>query len=430
MSIADAASLLNANDILTVGRAGSGSLHASDFARVVSDSGVVGSSANSTGFVTVQEQASWRMSQDLTIAASGVGTLTIADGGLVENATGRVTTNAGNGTVTVTGRNSLWLNRDDLILADPGSATLNIEDHGLVQVRNVVTNNLSGRIVMDDGNLSAASISNNGVIEGSGHIRGAIANQPTGSVRAGDPGDVLVLTSTFTNDGSVDAIGGSIEFQSPVTNAETASGIFSRDGELRFRQGLTNNGKMGFTVGAADVFGNVSNSASGTIEVDGEGVVTFYDNVTSTGTITVGAESSAVMLGDLILAAPASVAFTGLGVEPLPEDRLSTADPLNVAGRLELDGSLDLVGSDDPMKLSEPTNSGDSIVLSLVTADEIIGTFDSVSYDGSLLSMDTLLDGGPSFRSYDDTSEQLGMFRTLAYTATSLDLTNLSLIHI
>ena len=149
VSIADAASLLNANDILTVGRAGSGSLHASDFARVVSDSGVVGSSANSTGFVTVQEQASWRMSQDLTIAASGVGTLTIADGGLVENATGRVTTNAGNGTVTVTGRNSLWLNRDDLILADPGSATLNIEDHGLVQVRNVVANNLSGRIVMD-----------------------------------------------------------------------------------------------------------------------------------------------------------------------------------------------------------------------------------------------------------------------------------------
>lgn len=429
VSIANPASLMATNDILTVGLAGTGSLHAADFARVVSNSGVIGSDANSTGFVTVQEQASWRMSQDLTVSASGIGTLVIADGGLVENNIGRITTtNAGNGTVTVTGQNSLWLNRDDLIIADRGSGTLNIEDVGLVQVRDTLINNRSGRVVMDEGNLSAASISNNGVIEGSGRIRGAIANRPTGSVRSGDSGDVLVLISPFTNDGSVDTIGGSIEFQSPVVNAETAPGIFSRDGELRFRQGLTNNGKMGFTAGAADVFGNVTNSASGTIEVDGEGVVTFYDRVTSTGTITVGTESSAAFLGDLLLAAPASLSFTGLGVEPLPEDRLSTVDPLTVAGRFELDGSLDLVGSDDPTKLSEPIEAGDSIVLSLVSADEIIGSFDAVTYDGAPLSMDTLLDGGPNFRSYDEMSEQLGMFRTLTYTSTSLDLTNYAAI--
>ena len=418
-------SIMEASDVLTVGLAGTGTLEASTTARVVSGTGVVGSDAGSSGFARVQSQASWRIRSNLTVGASGVGVLAIDDGGFVENANGIITSAAaGGGSVSVTGQNSVWLNRGDLTVGSSAAGELSIEDGGLVQVQDVATIRRDGRIVMSDGRLTARSISNSGVIGGSGRVDGPVTNLETGSIRADSSEATLLFTSAITNQGSIDAIEGALEFQNGVTNAATAAGIFARDGQLRFRRGLTNNGTMGFTVGAADVFGNVNNASTGTIEVDGEGVVTFYDDVASSGTLTIGPESSAVFLGDFSIASSASVVLTGLAADPFPNDLPSIIDPVNVAGQLELNGSLSVDPSADLEAVTEPFEPGTEVTLSLATANQLLGNFAEVSYDSTVLSMDFMDADGRSFRSYDAANERLGLFRLVNYTDSEVDITN------
>ena len=141
-------------------------------------------------------------------------------------------------------------------------------------------------------------------------------------------------TCAFTRDGNsqhfalrrMTVVPHEIEFERSVTNTATGS-IAGRDGILRFSSALTNNGKLGFSTGESDVFGSVANTATGTIQVEGEGVVTFYDLVTSSGALTVGPEATAVFLGDFAVAANASVSLLGLAVDPQPNDLPSIVDP-------------------------------------------------------------------------------------------------------
>jgi hypothetical protein len=167
----------------------------------------------------------------------------------------------------------------------------------------------------------------------------------------------------------------------------------------------------------------VTNSKVGTVQVGGVGTATFYDDFANAGTLSVAPKASAVFLGDVTTVANARVALAGLAVDPL-EDGLPTLDePMTVAGQLDVDGVLDLITSVDPLDVTEPTIRGESTTLNLITADELTGTFGQVLYDFTALNPD-FVDSSGSFRSLDETSDQLGMFRSVMYSDSSIDLTN------
>jgi T5SS/PEP-CTERM-associated repeat protein len=417
-------SFLDVGDSLTVGVSGIGDLKADDRARIISSSGVVGAEANSTGIVSITGAASWRLRSGITVGGSGFGSLLIGDGGLVENSTGLISTNAaGRGSVTVSDRGSIWLNREDLIVADQAAGELLIEADGLVQVIDDVTVRRRGRIQLSDGRLSADTIANDGVIAGSGRIEGTLTNSANGSLRTNGE-DALVIASAVTNSGTIEAIDGSLDFERAVTNSETSGSIVGRNATFRFESGLTNNGKLGFSVGASDVFGNVTNSATGSVQVGGEAIVTFYDNFTSSGALSIEPESSVVFLGDASIAANARVSLAGLAVDPQPNGEPSENDPLTVAGQLGVDGTLDLFSSQDPVEITEPTVRGTSVRIGLMSASDVLGTFQQVTYDLATLNADFVSADGKQLRSLDTASDQRGMFRTISYASDSIELIN------
>lgn len=409
-------------DILSVGTTGLGSLAADDRGRIISNSGVLGAVANSNGTAAINGQASWRVKTDLAIGDAGFGSLVVSEGGLVENTTARVTAaSSGQGTVTVTDPGSVWLNRNDLFVGDRGPGSVNIADAGHVQVLDVLTIQRRGQVHLDGGLLSANSISNLGVLEGGGSVRATITNSSTGSIR-GNAEEPLVLGSVVTNNGTMDAVDGEINFRRETTNG-TSGLIAARDGILRFDSGLTNNGKLGFSTGESDVFGVVTNSATGTVQVGGDGTATFYDDFANAGTLSVEPKASAVFLGDVLIAGEGAVALAGLAVDQMEEGVPTRADPLTVAGQLSVSGALELQPSRDPLDLTEPVTRGESTTVNLITADTLTGTFGRVIYDFAALNADIAApDGG--FRSLDDSGGRLGMFRSVTYSETSVDLTS------
>ncbi len=173
---------------LTVGNTGTATLNVKNGATLSNTVTNIGSSAGSTGTMTVDGgTSSWTNSNQLTVGVSGIGTLNISNGAVVNNSlngvniggnalsTGTMTvdganssyvTTAGNfcagyygtgvlnitnggavsnsatgiigrfsgstGTVTVDGANSTWTNIANLAVGFSGNATLNITNGGLV----------------------------------------------------------------------------------------------------------------------------------------------------------------------------------------------------------------------------------------------------------------------------------------------------------
>ncbi|PRD40325.1 hypothetical protein C5748_27645, partial [Phyllobacterium phragmitis] len=72
----------------------------------------IGDTSGSNGTVNVSgAAANWTTNNILRVGKNGTGTLTIADGGTVTNGSGSIGLNASsNGTVTVTGPGSSWTN--------------------------------------------------------------------------------------------------------------------------------------------------------------------------------------------------------------------------------------------------------------------------------------------------------------------------------
>jgi hypothetical protein len=54
-----------------------------------------------------------------------------------------------------------------------------------------------------------------------------------------------------------------MQFNAAVTNAVSTGLISARDAIIRFNGGLTNNGSLAVTVGTADIFSDIVNSATG-----------------------------------------------------------------------------------------------------------------------------------------------------------------------
>jgi hypothetical protein len=228
----------------------------------------------------------------------------------------------------------------------------------------------AGRIVLASvtGGLAGGTLTNSGILSGTGTVAATLANQANGQVRVA-AGDELRFTGAGnSNSGLVSLTGGQVEFTQGLTNA--SAGLISGRGTfITGGSGLVNNGNMGFSGGFTDVYGDVINNTDAKIVTSGGGTTTFYDDVDAAGgEMRVSAGCSLVFFGsynggttgtgtvyiegDLRPGhSPAEVSFDGDlvfgGGATLVAELAGTApaaqyDVLGVGGSLVLGGTLDV----------------------------------------------------------------------------------------
>jgi autotransporter family porin len=321
-----------------------------------------------------------------TLSITGAGGLTIGSGGPLGAA---VTLGAGQ-----------TLNVINTATVQPGASLL-MQTGGMFNAATLANN---GSVTLDGVNstLGGGVVNNSGVLRGDGRVTAAVNNLAAGEIR-GEQGKTLRFTGTSgPNNGRITLQGGALQFSQPLTNA--ASGVISGRGALFFDGGLTNEGKMQFSGGPTDVYGNVS-FTGGTgggelINSGGANVVTFYGNVTHNGDeIRTSPTNTTVFFGDVTGAGP----FTGTGAVRFE----GSFAPGNSPAAVEIEGDVQL-GADARLQL------------------ELGGTKPAVQYDqlhiGGVLSLDgsldvSLLDGFvPSYgATFDllDSASLVGQFETV-----------------
>ena len=159
---------------------------------------------------------------------------------------------------------------------------------------------------------TATTFSNSGLLHGTGKVTAAVTNAAPGIVRASAGERLRFAGASFTNQGLIEADRhaanpAEIEFNSPVTNASSTGLIAGRNNVLRFNGGLTNQGSVAISIGTSDVFGDISNAATGKIIVSGGADVTFYDDIVQNGTFRVS------KVGSTTSVAVVFGSFTGSG---------------------------------------------------------------------------------------------------------------------
>ena len=302
------------------------------------------------------------------------------------------------------------------------SDLLKIESGGQFDAPSGFTNQDEIQLSGADARITGSVLTNDGFISGNGRINALLINT-----------------------GQVNISGGTILFGSQVTN--NAGGfIGGRDVFFRFDGGLTNNGEIGLSVGVHDILGSIDNTINGRIMVAGQSTATFYGDITNDGDIFTGLGSQSVLLGDVTGSgnfpgagivefagaispgsSPDAVHFGGdvlLGssaeveIELLGTTAGSEHDQLDVAGTVNLEGTLDLL----PLApYIDPATRGTADDFVIITAGARNGTFNTIQYDGSPLTADSATDGNGSFRSHTGG----GLFRSVTYTAASVQLQNL-----
>lgn len=256
--------------------------------------------------------------------------------------------------------------------------------------------------ISNSGLLSISSgdhLLNHGVFSGNGTVLGDILNTVEGRISV-NSGDYLRMSGFLggTNLGTIDVISGQFEVSSGVVNEQNAR-ITARNGIMRFEQGLTNNGGIGFSFGTMDVFGDVTNNNQGSIVVTGNSNATLYDDITNNGEFRVSRGSTLVVFGDFSGAngitgggdvflegdlrpgnSPALVRFesdvylsndTILNIEMGGLTIGDEYDSLFIDGLLDLDGFLEVVLRD-----GFTPQFGDAFTL--IEADAITGDFDEL----------------------------------------------------
>ena len=150
--------------------------------------------------------------------------------------------------------------------------------------------------------FTAPTLNNSGLVHGTGTVSANLTNAAGGQVRAA-AGESLVVSGTgHTNNGMIEAIGGTVEFIGPVTNSASTGLIAGQSAFLRFNSGLTNSGSLLLSAGVNNVFGDIINSVTtGKIMVAGGAAATFYDDVVQNGLVQVikvgSTNSTAVFAG-------------------------------------------------------------------------------------------------------------------------------------
>ncbi len=175
------------NTNLTVGDAGVGALNITAGGRVgsilsVSNDGVIGDDAGSTGTVTISGDGSqWDM-DSLSVGDLGHGTVNVTAGGHLDTENAVIGVAMGSiGEVTVDGVGSMWTNNGLIFVSSfgPGTGTLTVTNGGTVAA------------------LGGLSVRLQGILRGDSQIIGNVSN--IGSV---DPGASISSIGTLSIDGN------------------------------------------------------------------------------------------------------------------------------------------------------------------------------------------------------------------------------------
>jgi fibronectin-binding autotransporter adhesin len=223
------------------------------------------------------------------------------------------------------------------------------------------------------GRVAGGTLTNSGLIAGSGRIDATLDNLSTGQIRVGASQRLLLRGGSHLNNGLIDVDGGELEIATGAltngsVNPATAT-ILARHASLRFTDGITNTGSIICSEGVCNVFGNVTNVASqpttGRIVITANSQATFFGDVVNEGTIQVSAAgivaSTAVFLGSL----------SGAGVSG--------------SGSVFLEGDVSPGAGPGTMAFGGDVSLGSSAVLNIELAGTAPGTqFDRLTAEQSL----------------------------------------------
>ncbi len=200
--------------------------------------------------------------------------------------------------------------------------------------------------------LAGQSLTNAGRLSGTGRVNANLANIANGRIIS-DGGQRLVFAGAVNSNnanGRIEISGGAVEFTGTLANNSggtiSGRGVFRGSSASTSGMGLVNAGKMQFSGGPTDIFGNVTftGGAGGgeMINSGGGNVVTFYDNVTHIGDeIRTSPTNTTVFFGNVTGNGP----FTGTGsvrFEGMLAPGLSPAE-VSMEGSAELSGDARLV---------------------------------------------------------------------------------------
>lgn len=411
--------MLTSPETIVVGQSGIGYLNITDgsLVRTYSTSRSnyvsIGRNVGSIGTAVVDgSRSTLSIGSTLRVGESGIGSLTIRNGGLVQAVLASTPLNppippivgiglnaTGSGHLIVEGNQSMLQLRRDLTVGDLGQGTLTIRNGGLVQITDKTVASAAvgslGRLELHGGTFDGSSptigfgTTVNGYMGGDGEVRGTVRFNGSSSLEAG-PGDRLRFHNAVSSQGAVTINGGEIQFNTTFTNDVAGGGFptgrvsLENGGTVRFGSPLTNNGVLANAHGVTNIHGVINNP--GTIVVARDTVATFHDIVTSSGTITVLPGGNALFLGDLIFtsagagagdfAADSGGGAAGSGGPSLvlgidPENPGGASSHVDVSGVASLSGTLVL-----SLESGFASLVGQS--LNLITAGNVIGTFDSI----------------------------------------------------
>lgn len=281
--------------LFSVGLEGEGYLDVFDSASVSVDGGPLGGGATFVGelptgygVITLNGLGSRLTTAALTVGNEGYGDIQVVDRGSLISVTSYVGREDGSdGSVTLTGLGTRWdlrgvltiANNDDTGAGPYGDATFAngsviIEDRAVLQARSVSGENpikvaprgfieLSGGTIRqlnvnaDGSTLLALPVLNGGVIRGDGFIDASLLIDGSGELRnaaaeiqnGGDDTQLrekLLVSGPVVNNGTIESLGGEMEFQSPVINNLE---FVARNAVMRFLNdplapGLDNNGAI------------------------------------------------------------------------------------------------------------------------------------------------------------------------------------------
>ena len=211
--------------------------------------------------------------------------------------------------------------------------------------------------------LNEVTLSNDGLLHGSGILKSSLSNQSGGELRTLSADWARFEGIGNVNAGEINNLSGVVDFARDAANTSTGfiggRGLFVADG------GWTNEGVMAFS-GTTNLLGDINNLAGGTIVTSGGATTTFFDDVVHNGSeIRTSAGGSSVFFGDVTGAGN----FTGTGI-------------VFFEGDLRPGNSPDIVSFDGSVVIGSGANS----------FFELAG-LDSGSFDQLLIDRDLALDG-------------------------------------
>jgi fibronectin-binding autotransporter adhesin len=265
----------NVGTDLRIGDTGVGNMTITTGGTVSNGLGFIGSSAGSSGTVTVSG-GNWTNSGFLSVGDSGNGHLSISNG-TVSNSNGYIGVFSGStGVVNVTGGN--WTNSSDLYVAAGSIGSLTISGNGLVSSPTTTvafsTSSGTGTVNLLGGVLSTGQVTegdSNGTVTFNGGTLRLTGNQ-TALFSGFETGDVTLLGNS--------TVGGTIDTQ--AFNVATALGLTGNGSLTKQGNGtLTLSGNSSYTGGTTVANGTLrllNNNAAGTGNITTTGSVISYGN--------------------------------------------------------------------------------------------------------------------------------------------------------